>query len=58
MSEMRDFLEGVNLTEQQQEIYNLVCELGEPQTYRNASVERLKMLLICEFTGLVMRFKC
>lgn len=61
MSEWRDFLEGVELTERQERIYELACLLAydreNGKTGISGSIERivagdeLKHLLIEEFTG-------
>lgn len=51
MSEWRDFLEGVELTERQKRIYDLACEIDEFSATPKQLGEELKHLLIEEFTG-------
>ena len=57
MSEWRDFLESVELTERQEEIYDLACGLEHFHlTYESTgkwwtTFDNLKRLLIEEFTG-------
>lgn len=57
MSEWRDFLESVELTDRQKQIYDMVCDLETISTRRivaggiGTSFDSLKHLLIEEFTG-------
>lgn len=51
MSEWRDFLESVELTDRQKLIYDLVCQLENPTDPRLHVADNLKHLLIEEFTG-------
>lgn len=57
MSEWRDFLESVELTDRQKIIYDMVCDLETMYKTRTVAggywttFDNLKQLLIEEFTG-------
>lgn len=57
MSEWRDFIESVELTDKQKDIYQMVCDLEEMYSDYNylgrnwTTFDNLKRLLIEEFTG-------